>query len=60
MQGFLQRPSVDDTLFADLRDPKVFEQVRVEMGVIQWPNGTDLAPDAMYDSIRRTGVWLVE
>ncbi len=35
------------------RDPKLFEQVFVdEFGAVCWPNGADLAPDALYREIR--------
>jgi len=30
------------------------------MSAVQWANGTDLAPDAMYDSIKAHGGWTVE
>ena len=26
---------------------------------VAWPNGADLAPDAMYDAIRASGRWVV-
>jgi hypothetical protein len=37
-------------IFAPLRDPALFEQVRVnaELGSIEWPNGADLDPDVLY------------
>ena len=37
-------------VFEPLRDPSVFAQVRVdtELGTIVWPNGADLAPDALH------------
>ncbi len=36
-----------------LRDPAIFRKVFVdEFGVICWPNGADLAPDALYEKIR--------
>ena len=35
-------------------------KARIEMGAVQWPNGADLAPDAMYDAIRQSGVWTLE
>jgi hypothetical protein len=41
-------------LFDALRDPARFAEVGVdEFGAVCWPNGADLAPDAMYDEIRR-------
>jgi Protein of unknown function (DUF2442) len=37
--------------FEPLRDQKFFAQVSVdpELGTIVWPNGADLAPDALHD-----------
>ena len=37
-------------VFAPLRDPEFFQQVRVhpELGSIEWPNGADLDPDVLY------------
>jgi hypothetical protein len=60
LRSFLTSSQVTGTIFEPLRDPEVFRQVRVEMGVVSWPNGADLAPDAMYDSIRTHGHWMVE
>ncbi len=40
-------------VFEPLRDPAFFAQVRVdEFGAICWPNGADLAPDALYERIK--------
>jgi hypothetical protein len=40
-------------VFAPLRDPAFFRQVAVdEFGAVCWPNGADLAPDALYKRIR--------
>ena len=39
-------------MFEPLQDVKLFNQVRVdEFGAISWPNGADLAPDALYETI---------
>ncbi len=39
-------------VFEPLRDPVLFSQVRVdEYGAVYWPNGADLAPDAIYRTI---------
>jgi hypothetical protein len=36
-------------VFEPLRDPIVFNQVFVdEFGAVAWPNGADLAPDALH------------
>ena len=44
-------------VFADLRDETIFAAARVESGVVTWPNGLDLAPDAMYRAIGKTGTF---
>ena len=39
-------------VFEPLRAPLLFSQVRVdEFGAVCWPNGADLAPDALYRTI---------
>ncbi len=43
-----------------LRDPDRFARVQVALVAVQWPNGADLAPDAMYDAIRRDGRWVLQ
>src|SRR5437867_6301016 len=60
MSAFLASRKVVGTLFEPLRDPALFAQVRVVLGAVQWPNGADLAPDAMYDAIREHGRWVLE
>jgi hypothetical protein len=59
MDAFLRNAALDGTVFEPLRDPAVFAQARIELGAVQWPNGADLAPDAMYDAIREQGVWIL-
>lgn len=39
-------------VFEALRDPAIFATVGIEDGALRWPNGLDIAPDAMYDDIR--------
>jgi hypothetical protein len=60
MKRFLSSPSVDGTIFEPLRDPAIFAQAQVVLGAVQWPNGADLAPDAMYDAIREHGEWILD
>lgn len=46
-------------VFASLRDPAVFDQVFVEAGAVTWPGEIDLAPDAMYQEIKKSGELLL-
>jgi Protein of unknown function (DUF2442) len=42
-------------VFEPLKDPLFFSQVRVdEFGAVCWPNGADLAPDALYEKLKST------
>jgi len=60
LDGFLADPKVAGTVFEPLRESAFFARAAVIMGAVQWPNGADLAPDAMYDAIREHGVWVLE
>lgn len=60
MAAFLRNADLDGTIFEVLRNPVIFAQAQVVLGAIQWPNGADLAPDAMYDAIRERGVWVID
>jgi hypothetical protein len=41
------------SMFEPLRDPRMFHQVFIdEFGVVAWPKGADLAPDALYEKLR--------
>jgi hypothetical protein len=46
-------------VFEALKAPEVFQQVRVESGAVTWPGDIDLAPDAMYQEIKRNGEWVL-
>ena len=52
-------PSAFRGVFAHLRDQALFGQVTVVDGVVTWPGGLDLAPDAMHDEIQRKGSWIL-
>jgi hypothetical protein len=44
-------------VFTSLRDEHLFSQVEVVMGAVTWPNGLDLAPDAMYEALSKNSEW---
>lgn len=46
-------------VFASLRDPVLFIQAFLEYGAVNWPGEIDLAPDAMYQEIRKSGEWVL-
>jgi hypothetical protein len=50
---------LDAGVFEALRDPAFFASAYLDCGAITWPNGADLAPDAMHKAIRSSGVWCV-
>ena len=53
LSAFVHAP--DAGVFAVLRDPAAFAQAFLERGVVTWPGGQDLAPDAMHAEIQRHG-----
>lgn len=40
-------------VFLALQEDSAVSEVRIEHGVLVWPNGLDLAPDAMYHQIKK-------
>ena len=58
MKTFLKDKSIRETVFEPLRDKKLFEMAYLELGAVTWLNGTDLAPDAMHDEIKKHGKWV--
>ena len=43
-----------DGVLAPLADEMFFAQARIRDGVVTWPNGAEIAPDAMYDEVMST------
>ena len=44
-------------VFEILKNPAVFLKVHCKNGFIEWPGDIDLAPDVMYDEIKKNGIW---
>jgi hypothetical protein len=57
MSGLVHSPSAG--VFATLQDEGIFLQVTLDYGAVCWPGEIDLAPDAMYEAIRRDGEWVL-
>ncbi len=47
-----------DGVFEEWNDPAYFAKVRVDRGILTWPNGADLDPYVLYS--RATGVPIEE
>ena len=45
-------------VFASLADPAMFARASVSYGAVTWPNGVDMAPDAMHDVIEAAGEYM--
>ena len=52
-------PSFYRGVFSHLQKMEEFTQVHVENGYITWPGELDLAPDAMYNAIAKTGLFSI-
>lgn len=59
LEARLRSEEVLETVFEPLRQAEFFANVKVVLGAVEWPNGADLAPDAMYDEIRQKGRWVL-
>jgi hypothetical protein len=44
-------------VFEALKNPEIFSKVNCENGFVEWPGEIDLAPDAMYEEVKKNGVW---
>jgi hypothetical protein len=47
-------------VFEALKEPALFTQVRCDHGFVEWPGEIDLAPDAMYEEVKKNGRWVLE
>jgi hypothetical protein len=47
-------------VFEALRDPREFRRVSLDHGVVSWPCGVDLAPDAMHEELKKNGRWVLD
>jgi hypothetical protein len=47
-------------VFEALKDSRLFAEVHCRQGFVEWPGEIDLAPDAMYDEIKASGIWVLE
>jgi hypothetical protein len=43
------RPYLDQGIFRELKDPSLFNSVRVQFDTIEWANGADLDPEMLYE-----------
>lgn len=44
-------------IFAALKDEQLFDQVRIELGALTWPNSADLDPVWMHEEIGKNKIW---
>lgn len=47
-------------VFAPLKDPQFFKTAYIEGGAVTWPNGVDIAPDAMHEELEKNGIWVLQ
>ncbi len=50
-----QKPGI----FEALKDKECFNQARLALGVVTWPNGADIDPAWMYEQISENKLWSV-
>jgi len=46
-------------VFEVLKNPHFFSKVHCQHGYVEWPGKLDIAPDAMYEEIKKHGNWVL-
>ncbi|MBP6097558.1 MAG: DUF2442 domain-containing protein [Methyloversatilis sp.] len=46
-------------VFEALKDKTSFDQARLHLGAVTWPNGADMDPAWMYEQVRANKLWSV-
>jgi hypothetical protein len=46
-------------IFETLKDKACFDQARLDLGVVTWPNGADMDPSWMHEQIKLNKSWSV-
>ncbi|MFW2456889.1 DUF2442 domain-containing protein [Methyloversatilis discipulorum] len=51
--------AADCGILEALKDKTCFDQARLNLGAVTWPNGADMDPAWMYEQIRAIKLWSV-
>jgi len=51
------KSSNNSGIYAPLIDPEFFAQVRIELGVLVWPNGVDIDPAWLHENLSAGNTW---
>lgn len=46
-------------IYSALKDAQLFNQVRIELGVLTWPKSADIDPVWLHEEIEKNGTWCV-